>query len=136
MEKKDGNFKNNFELKVTGKDQVVIDYTPGLMWHQSGSDDPINLERTQKWLQNLNKKGYAGFSDWRLPTLEELESLAESSESADGLFIDPLFSPEQKYLWTGDTMENTKGWVIDFYSGDVNQVGFTNSVYVRPVRSL
>ncbi|MGE5341706.1 MAG: protein kinase domain-containing protein [Candidatus Omnitrophota bacterium] len=133
---KDGKFKNNFELITVKKEKAVIDRTTGLMWHQAGSEQSLNWARAKKWLAELNQQGYVGYSNWRFPTLEELESLMEGAESSDGLFIDPLFFSDQRYIWTGDTFERKKLWVIDFFSGDVNKVDPGNNVYVRPVRSL
>lgn len=133
---KSGNFKNYFEVRTIGKDQIVVDFATGLIWHQVGSEKYMKMEGVEGWLADLNKRGYAGFSDWRLPTLAEAASLLENRESGFGLFIDPVFTSEQSYIWTGDTFGKDRVWVIDFYSGDVNQVTLTTMVYVRPVRTM
>ncbi len=133
---KSGNFKNHFEVRTIGKDQIVVDFATGLIWHQVGSEKYMKMAGVEGWLADLNKKGYAGFSDWRLPTLAEAASLLENQESGFGLFIDPVFSSEQSYIWTGDTFGKDRAWVIDYYSGDVNQVTLTTMVYVRPVRTM
>jgi serine/threonine protein kinase len=133
---KNGNFRNKFELKQDLQSSVILDYATGLMWHQSGSEKYIKFKQVQQWLAQLNQDNYAGFSDWRIPTLEEAASLMEKTENRDGLFIDSRFNREQKYIWTGDTFGSQKIWVVDFFSGDVNRVGYGYEVYVRPVRSL
>jgi serine/threonine protein kinase len=133
---KPGDFKNYFEEKTFNQCKTVVDYATGLIWHQCGSEDYMSIERVKPWLIDLNQKEYAGYSDWRLPTLEEAASLLESKESRFGLFIDKVFASKQRFIWTGDKFGKDKGWVIDFYSGDVNKVALTTMVYVRPVRTL
>ncbi|MCP5047553.1 MAG: protein kinase [bacterium] len=133
---KTGNFKNRMVLKKVGSDKLVTDYATGLEWHQSGSENYMKLGKVGQWLAELNKKTYAGHSDWRLPTLEEAASLLESSENQSRLFTDGIFSREQQYIWTGDSLDTTKTWAIDFFGGDVNRVGSTFTAFVRPVRSM
>jgi hypothetical protein len=133
---KPGDFKNHFEVKTIKQGKIVVDFATGLIWHQFGSESYMSMVRAKPWLADLNKQEYAGYSDWRLPTLEEAASLLENEESTFGLFIDPVFASEQRYIWTGDTFGKNKGWVIDFYSGDVNQVFLTTMVYIRTVRTM
>ncbi|MFQ5687049.1 MAG: DUF1566 domain-containing protein [Candidatus Scalindua sp.] len=63
--------KHNYEVNIIRGDKVVIDYSTGLMWHQSGSPRAVTLKAARSLLQRLNNHGYAGYHDWRLPTLEE-----------------------------------------------------------------
>ncbi len=62
---------HHYDLKSINADKVVMDHTTGLMWHQSGSEKYMNWKLANNWVEQLNKKGYAGFKDWRLPTVEE-----------------------------------------------------------------
>jgi serine/threonine protein kinase len=133
---KSGDFKNYFEVRTIKKGKIVVDFATGLIWHQFGSESYMNIERVKPWLADLNKQEYAGYSDWRLPTLEEAASLLENEESRFGLFIDDVFASEQRFIWTGDTSGKGNGWVIDFYSGDVSSQALTTMVYVRPVRTM
>jgi hypothetical protein len=133
---KSGDFKNHFEVKTINQGKIVVDYATGLIWHQFGSETYMNMERVKPWLADLNKQQYAGYSDWRLPTLEEVASLLENHESRFGLFINEVFASEQRFIWTGDTFGKNRGWVIDFYGGDVNKVPLTTMVYVRPVCTM
>jgi serine/threonine protein kinase len=131
-----GDFKNHYEVKTINNDPVVYDYATALMWHQSGSPSYMGFIKAKFWVDDLNKHGYAGYSDWRLPTLDEAVSLLENKINTFGLYIDAKFSLEQRFIWTGDTFEKNKGWAIDFFGGDANKVNFTDVVYARPVRSL
>ena len=131
--------KHDYNLKTIKGDKVVVDKATGLMWHQSGSDNWMLWEPTKEWIRKLNKGGYAGYHDWRLPTVEEAASLLEPSKKK-GQYIDPVFSKEQWCLWTGDMFEDKDGseaaWFVDFFSGNVDWNGIHGSLYVRPVRSV
>lgn len=137
-----GDFANEYELKVINGDKMVIDNATGLMWHQSGSSDNMKWNEAKDWVRQLNRRGYTGYYDWRLPTVEEGASLLESSKRNDDLYIDPVFDKELWAVWTGDRCGSHRAWVIYFgdgglYSiiGCVNWDGFASLYYVRPVRS-
>ncbi len=132
---KTGVFLNDFESKTISGEKVVIDKATGLMWHQSGSEDHMNWSDAKEWVRDLNRKAYAGYSDWRLPTLEEGASLLESGENPEGLYIDSRFSTKQKWIWTGDSFGSGLAWYVDFDNGDVDWVDADDDLYVRPVRS-
>ena len=132
---KAGDFKNKFESKKINQDEIVIDDATGLMWHPSGSSKFVNLKEASEWISELNKENYAGYSDWRLPTLEEAASLLENSKKRN-LYIDRAFDRRQWCIWTGDTLSTNLTWVVVF-SGRIDW--FEKNVrmnYVRPVRSL
>lgn len=61
-------------FKLHGK-KLVFDYTTDLIWQRSGSMIDMNSAEAEKYIINMNKKKFAGFVDWRLPTLEEAMSL-------------------------------------------------------------
>jgi hypothetical protein len=107
------------------------------MWHQGGSDDFIGWNEAKDWVRSLNSRGYAGYQDWRLPTLEEAASLLESNKRND-LYIDPVFSDKQKYIWSGDEYGSEAAWRVSFYFGNVDWYYRINHhiSLVRPVRSV
>ena len=78
---------HRYGLKVINGDKVVIDHATGLMWHQNGSDNSMKLNVAKQWVRDLNSRGHVGYSDWRLPTVEEVASLLEPSEKDGGLYI-------------------------------------------------
>ena len=137
---------HDYSLKTIRGEKVVVDNATGLMWHQSGSDDVMEWGEAKEWIKKLNKSGYAGYDDWRLPTLEEAASLLKSSERNIDLYIDPIFSNKQQWIWTGDEDGSKSAgnfyfhmWSVDFSEGNVyvrNVYGIIGSSYVRPVRSV
>ncbi len=139
---KSGDFSNKYEAKIINGENVVIDHATGLMWHQSGSEKYMTYDKAKQWIDELNRRGYAGYSNWRLPTLEEGASLLESRKMNGDLYIDPKFSAKQNWIWTGDTKSGESlVWVVFFRMGYGRVYGGMgrNDVdinsYVRPVRS-
>ena len=123
---------HNYEKKSIKGDNVVIDHATGLMWLQSGSKEYMQWIAAMGWVRNLNARGYAGHSDWRLPTIEEAASLLEPVKK-NALYIDPVFDKEQWGIWSGDKRGGST-WSVYFSLGNVRW-RYKNR-YVRPVRPL
>ena len=107
-------FTNDFQ---DNKDGTVIDYATGLMWQQQIDRRYLNLKEATEYVKALNKEHFAGYSDWRLPTIEELVSLIQSKrDKTSGLLIDPVFSGDEGYCWTADRNRRMV-WYVAFKSG-------------------
>lgn len=132
-----GTIRHDYELKPINGGKVVIDHTTELMWHQSGSESNLNYKDVKKLLEKLNKEGYAGYHDWRLPTLEEAVSLLEPEKKND-LYINEVFHKEQSSIWTGDQYNPVIAWRVDFDGGSVSWGNYGNfgGNYIRPVRYI
>ena len=126
-------FSNNYELQRNG--QVVYNHASDLMWQQSGSQKYMNFDDAKKYVSQLNREGFAGFNDWRLPTLEEAMSLMEPSQKNDDLYIEKVFDKIQKWIWTSDLFSASSAWVANFNFGDCFSLDFNSfNFYVRAVR--
>ncbi len=132
---------HDYEESTIADDKVVIDHATGLMWHQSGSSVNISWKRSKNWVTKLNENGYAGFTDWRLPTLEETVSLLESSAKNGNQFIDPAFDRTQSSVWTCDSnisnssLSLDRAWSVDFnYSLVSKKEIMIERKKIRPVR--
>lgn len=128
-------FKNAFEAKTIAGGKVVLDKATGLMWHAGGTEKGMEFDVGKGWLSSLNSAGYAGFKDWRLPTLEEAVSLLESSQKNGNLYIDPAFSAAIKAMWSGDIYSSEAGWIVSFERGQVVRDYNFNYFFIRPVRN-
>lgn len=129
-----GGFPNRYQLKTVGEHKVVIDRASNLTWHQSGSELPVIFEDIKPWLEQLNRERFAGYADWRLPTLEEALTLMES-KPIDRYHIDPIFSTQQYSMWSGDFYTDVRVWGVSFNYGRVFKVLLGETDYIRPVRS-
>ena len=130
-------FINDFQLQNDVK--VVLDRATGLMWQQSGSVYEISYSDAKKYVARLNSDKFAGYNDWRMPTLEEAMSLMEPTEKGGGMYIDPVFDKTERWIWTSDTNETTLAWLANFVSGNCytypnDYFDFTSGGYVRAVR--
>ncbi|MFQ5688504.1 MAG: DUF1566 domain-containing protein [Candidatus Scalindua sp.] len=150
---KGGDFTNDYEAQVVNGDKVVIDHATGLMWHQSGSLQTMNWGETYYWIRELNRQKYAGYRNWRLPTIDEAVTLLESSKigGENGLYIDSVFDSRQKLIWTSDEKAKTEKtwlgtstssgrywWCVNFTSGTVSWLIklIELNKHVRPVRTM
>lgn len=125
-------FYNKFELQQEGK--VVVDLASGLIWQQSGSFEWMVYNEVESYITYLNREDFAGFSNWRLPTLEEAMTLM-TIENSDGMYIDPVFEKKQEWIWTTDKYDKDRVWSVSFLRGACYRVTFDDYFYVRTVCS-
>jgi len=125
---------HNYMEQTLNGNKVILDKTTGLMWQQSGSPNFMIYSDAEKDIRELNNKPFAGFTNWRLPTLEEAMSLMETQTKNGALYIDSKFDQTQEQIWTADKSSAGAAWVAYFSSGNClnNFVAFNN--YVRAVR--
>lgn len=150
-----GSIGHTYSVQNRQGESVVVDFATGLMWQQAGSKDYFwkkkgDQDIPESYVDQLNQSRHAGYTDWRLPTFEELASLLEPVAMNEGLFIASVFGSAQRMCWTGDTIRfrhmSTEGqpltgdsqMFVDFETGVVSYAahGFPEKVHVRAVRSM
>jgi len=106
-----GSFTNYF---VDNSDNLIVtDKSANLMWMRHGAD--INSIRTiSRWIAKLNRNNLGGYSDWRLPTVDEGLTLLEKNRNDRGLYLHPCFSAGQPFIFTADRRHPGGHWFIDF----------------------
>ncbi len=123
--------ENDFKVQVVKGATVIYDAATKLTW-QRGSEFPhMSWIEAKAYVDTLT---YAGFDDWRLPTLEEAMSLMEPKKNEHGLYIDPIFDKKPQWIWTADKYSASRAWFVSFVDGGCSYSGVDFSFYVRAVR--
>ncbi|MBN1154566.1 DUF1566 domain-containing protein [candidate division KSB1 bacterium] len=114
---------------------VISDEGTGLLWQQGGSEDELTYDGAERYIKQLNASKFAGYSDWRFPTLEEVMSLLENGAKNGDLYIDPMFDATQSWVWTSDKVRDKQyHWIVRFAHGDCANNGVVKRFFVRAVR--
>ena len=127
-------------------DLTVLDKETGLMWTRDANIRGKGMTRADafKFVEQLNKKKYAGFSDWRLPQKEELETLVNYAkakgvkERINELLNEMGFKNVLPgYYWSStiNASNATSGWIVQFWVGYVGIDHESSGDYVWAVRS-
>jgi len=117
------------ERFVDNEDGTVTDRKTQLTWMQNDSYNVFKkflvFSAAKKFITKMNEETFAGYSDWRLPSREEANSLyyREKEKSIQDkyemtLYIDPVFSEGCGYdTWTNNTRGKITAYVFSFASG-------------------
>ena len=113
---------------------IVIDTRTGLVWQ----DDAAAASTTATWanaITTCENLVLGGYSDWRLPNINELKSIRDMSRSSPA--IDTAFvNTAADYYWssTSSAAETTSAWSVHFNASHVITGPKSASFYVRCVR--
>lgn len=112
-------------------DGTVSDGSTGLMWQQAEGGS-MDWEGAITYCEALS---LAGYTDWRLPNIKELESITE--DSLFYLAIDTNYFPDANaYYWSSTTYASFSflAWRVLFSGGSVRYDRKSWNRYVRCVR--
>jgi hypothetical protein len=129
----DGNYQGPqpaYEVSADGL--VVTDLRTGLMWQQADDGVKRDWGYSSTYCENLV---LGGNSDWRIPSRQELVSIVDYGRYSPS--INPTFSCQSTYYWSGSTLSDVPGgyfWVVSFGNGHTMNQQQANSLYVRCVR--
>jgi hypothetical protein len=116
--------------------EIVKDLTHNLMWVDGGETVKKSWSEAISYCKNLN---YGGYSDWRLPTIEELYSITDQRKSS-APFVNSEFnnikSGFSDWYWSSTEYNGNKSysWKLNFYNGYDNYYNRSNSSCVRCLR--
>jgi hypothetical protein len=137
-------------------DGTITDNVTGLMWEKLSDDGTIHdWNDAYTWanaftkVSTLNSTSFAGYDDWRVPNLVELETLRNLGAvdpatyssfytgCAPGCTVTTCSCTRSTNYWSSSTYADTPSyaWNVDFYDGDNVAPGKTTTNYVRAVRS-
>ena len=132
--------------------EVVYQISSGLVWqdnidvgtvtkqwvttanYNAGNYDDTSGDTATTYCINLS---LGGFSNWRLPTKEELHSIVKidvTNPSISTVFQHTAFD-ETYWSSTTSTVDSSVAWIVYFGTGLYGGSGKSNSSYVRCVRA-
>lgn len=119
------------QLQEDGR--VVRDEATGLVWQKEGSLSPIEATDAAAYAERLSADGFAGRSDWRLPTVPELMSILTPVRQGTDLCLPPVFGSDRKRLWSADTASTGSRWYADVDLGFIGRRDEDCRMFVRVV---
>lgn len=147
-----GNKSAPGERFLVNKDNTIMDNKAGLMIIQDPTllgeafKKVMTFADAHKAIADLNIKGYGGFKDWRLPTVEELVGMTDRTKYDPcynttifkGKFDDCYWSGE-RCAWNSkkeqESLTEGSAWCVLSGFGLVGSDYKYSHFYVRPVRS-
>ncbi len=112
------------------KDGTVVDYKHHLMWKRclegktgeacaAGELNNVHWADALLWIAKHNTKGFAGFSDWRLPNVRELATLTEMQCQTPAINRDVFASAPAVHVWSSSPYHfyTHYSWYLDFDRG-------------------
>jgi len=130
----DGSYQKGAALDYTLAADIVSDGVTGLMWQDDNPtvSSPISGNSAEAYCSALS---LGGFTDWRLPLVDELLSIAQRDQYAmavDETYFRTIGNFRQ--LWSGTVIDTDERRLVDFYFGDESSVASAQSYPVRCVR--
>jgi len=131
---------------VDNGDETVTDKLTGLIWTKdagtpmfgSCTGGTMNWQAALDYVACLNSNNYLGHNDWRLPNINELESLVNEGQSNPAIWLNSqgFTNVQSIYYWSSTTKAFSTDlvWFVCMWNGGVcfdYNVGF----YVWPVRA-
>ena len=100
-------------------DNTVYDSLTSLMWMANDSrldkDKEMSWDEANEYAKEMNEQKFAGHSDWRLPTIGELEKLYDPG--AEGRYkIRAPYELTAQWVWSTTKGRSDQAWLFDFFS--------------------
>ena len=115
---------------IDNGDGTITDLETKLMWKQTDSFQDtskwVNWYNAMEYLQELGKEKFASYDDWRMPTLEEAESLYDEDHvirdmDRMDIFISSTFSPGGGFTtWTSNELPHATAAIFYYRYGHAN----------------
>jgi hypothetical protein len=154
----DGELQKGLARRYTDNgDGTITDTKTGLMWEKLSDDGSIHdKDTTHTWanafaskIATLNSSSFADHSDWRLPNVNELQSLVQYgavAPSVDAAFttacaasctVTTCSCTQSNLYWSATTFQfsPSDAWGVLFLSGHVSPTLKSNTFFVRAVRA-
>jgi hypothetical protein len=128
---------------VDNGDGTVTDTSTGLMWDQctwgftsaNGGCTVGGTGRSWDAVMELPTTGHRGYSDWRVPSKAELQSLVKAGATNPAIDNAAFPATLSAGYWTSTTVATINAWVLHFNVGGIDAFHKSMLYFVRLVRS-
>jgi hypothetical protein len=127
-------------------DGTVTDQTTGFQWMRCSIGQSwdgktcLGIAKEYNWGQAnkvAKKFSFAGYVDWRLPTIDELKSILETNKTT-AINHKAFPTSSDSFVWSSSQYKNYNyseyAWGVYFYLGYVSHINKTYGNHVRLVR--
>ncbi len=144
-------FPCTLEPVFSVKEGIATNMKTGLMWLRFahgqvwqdnttiGNPKKVNWEQAFDVAREFNQQGgYAGYSDWRLPSNNELKTLIDKIKGVHNNYIDTdVFPNNSQSFWSCSDIAggSCHAYTVNFYVGDNFWLPKSDYCFVRLVRS-
>jgi hypothetical protein len=125
------------------EESVAIDTQTGLMWlrfsygQEWKNGNVTGIAKKVDWLEAKNLgKNYAGYSDWRIPTIKELKTLILKNTEKTGYINNIVFPASGKWYWSSSVHGDFDAYDVNFENGEPSYSGQASIEHVRFVRTV
>lgn len=136
--------------KFIVQDCVATDTETGLMWLRfahgqrwengtvAANPKKLNLHEAMEIPDTFNRRVYADYNNWRVPTIDELKTLIDKAKGTKGNYIDADIFPSSPaaLFWSSSPHASSSyyAWVVRFFNGSLGYSNKGRHGYVRLVR--
>ena len=116
---------------LTDNNDTVTDHKTGYVWQRAIELQFRDLDDANQYCSDLV---LGPKSDWRLPRMDELETIVSWTRANPT--IDPLFDCFPDYYWSSSMDHGTSqmAWYVNFYNGEIGSFEPSAQMLVRCVR--
>lgn len=126
---------------IDNGDGTVTDTRHGLMWAKNGW--PLAFFAASRWSDAVSKCSHltlGGHKDWRLPSVQQWQTLIDPDEQAPSL---PSPNPFENVIihmpyWSNSEMSKypVKAYAVLLYNGRIHQLSKDDRAFILPVRAI
>ena len=135
---------SRFTVGTGAEADCVTDNLTGLMWAKNGNLPGSERTWTEAldYVMSINSNsgaGLCGHYDWRLPNINEMESLVNAQEANSATWLNGQgFVDVKPYIYWSSTSYNrytNEAWLVNMYYGNTDMIDKAIPAYVWMVRS-
>ena len=114
---------------------VAQDKNSGLFWQRRGPGFTLNWQQAQEYVAHLNEISWEGKTNWRLPTVEEIDVVLSPPLHTVSCSNWPLFESSVHWVWTADHCNKRQAWIVDVVESFFQRLDRDGSASVCAVSS-